>query len=185
MSGEFIDDMVLPVLRCPMSHGEAYQCVKGQFPGEIDKASLYQKSRRQLAALLDGESDPFVIMSSIVSVLHHTMPHYFWTGFYRVVGDVLLVGPYQGTPACLRIARGRGVCGKAWSEGVPIIVEDVHTFPGHIACDARAASEIVIPWRNSNGEVVAVLDVDSTSPAAFDACDKDHLMSLAGRHPLG
>jgi GAF domain-containing protein len=168
-----------------MSHGEAFQCEKGRVPDGPEKAVLYQNAGGQLAALLDGETDPCVIMSSIVAVLHHTMPHYFWTGFYRVAGDELCVGPFQGTPACLRIPRGRGVCGTAWAEGVPIVVEDVHGFPGHIACDARSASEIVIPWLNREGAVVAVFDVDSTLPAAFDACDRDNLMRLADRHRLG
>lgn len=168
-----------------MSHGEAYQCVKGRVPDGAEKAALYQKAVGQLAALLGGESDPGVIMSSIVAVLHHTMPHYFWTGFYRVAGDELCVGPYQGTPACLRIPRGRGVCGTAWAEGIPVVVEDVHAFPGHIACDARSASEIVIPWKNHHGTMVAVLDVDSTLPAAFDACDRDYLIRLADIHRLG
>jgi len=168
-----------------MSHGETYQCVKGRVPDGEEKASLYQKARGQLAALIEGETDPVVIMSSIVAVLHHTMPHYFWTGFYRVTGDVLCAGPYQGTPACIRIARGRGVCGTAWAEGVPIVVEDVHSFPGHIACDARSVSEIVVPWKDCNDNVVAVLDVDSTLPAAFDACDRDCLLSLADQHRLG
>ena len=168
-----------------MSHGEAYQCVKGRIPEETQKRELYQDARTALAAMLDGESDPGVIMSSIVAVLHHTMPHYFWTGFYRVAGDELCVGPYQGTPACLRIRRGRGVCGTAWVEEVPLVVEDVHAFPGHIACDARSVSEIVIPWRNHDGKVVAVFDVDSTLPSAFDACDRENLMTLAGNYPLG
>jgi GAF domain-containing protein len=168
-----------------MSHGEVYQCIKGRLPDEGEKASLYQDAFRNLAALLDGESNPIVIMSSIVAVLHHTMPHYFWTGFYRVVGDELLVGPFQGTPACLRIPRGRGVCGSAWEDGNPIVVEDVHAFHGHIACDARSASEIVIPWKDHEGTVVAVLDVDSTLPAAFDACDREHLGMLVEMFCLG
>jgi GAF domain-containing protein len=168
-----------------MSHGEAFQCEKGRVPEEMEKAALYQEACGNLAALLDGETDPVVIMSSIVAVLHHTMPHYFWTGFYRVAGDELCVGPFQGTPACLRIPRGRGVCGTAWAEDVPIVVEDVHAFPGHIACDARSASEIVIPWRNHEGTVVAVFDVDSTLPAAFDACDRENLMRLSDCHRLG
>jgi L-methionine (R)-S-oxide reductase len=168
-----------------MSHGEAYQCVKDRVPDAVEKTALYQKAGTQLAALLEGETDPIVIMSSIVAVLHHTMPHYFWTGFYRVTGDVLRVGPYQGTPACIRIPRGHGVCGTAWAQGVPIVVKDVHAFPGHIACDARSVSEIVIPWKDRNDNVVAVLDVDSTLPAAFDACDRQNLMSVADQHRLG
>jgi L-methionine (R)-S-oxide reductase len=168
-----------------MSHGEAFECVKGRLPDAEEKAVLYQEAGTQLAALLEGETDPVVIMGSIVAVLHHTMPHYFWTGFYRVTGDELCVGPYQGTPACTRIPRGRGVCGTAWAEGVPIVVEDVHAFPGHIACDARSVSEIVIPWKDRNDHVVAVLDVDSTLPAAFDSCDRENLSALADQHRLG
>jgi L-methionine (R)-S-oxide reductase len=168
-----------------MSHGEAYACVKGRVPEAGEKTLLYQEAAGQLAALLDGETDPGVVMSSIVAVLHHTMPHYFWTGFYRVAGDELCVGPYQGTPACLRIPRGRGVCGTAWAQEAPLVVEDVHAFPGHIACDARSASEIVIPWKDHEGVVVAVLDVDSTLPAAFDTCDRENLMRLCDNHRLG
>ena len=145
---------------------------------------FYQNAMTALAGLLEGEREPGILMSSVVAVLHHTMPHYFWTGFYRVVGDSLCVGPYQGTPACLRIARGRGVCGTAWADEKPIVVEDVNAFPGHIACDARSASEIVIPWHNHRGEVVAILDVDSTLPAAFDATDRDALLELAGIYRL-
>lgn len=162
-----------------MAHGEEFQTGNARVPDEREKSALYQQVRGALAAMLDGESEPGVVMGSIVAVLHHTMPHYFWTGFYRVVGDELCVGPYQGTPACLRIARGRGVCGTAWAEGKAIVVEDVNAFPGHIACDARSASEIVIPWKNRDGSVVAVLDVDSTFPSAFDDCDSENLLAIA------
>ena len=167
-----------------MAHGEQFQTVKGRIPKGAEKAGLYQNARKTLVALLDGESEPGVILSSIVAVLHHTMPHYFWTGFYRVVEDELCVGPYQGTPACLRIARGSGVCGTAWAEGKPIVVEDVNTFPGHIACDARSASEIVIPWKKQDGSLVAILDVDSTFPSAFDECDLENLMEIAASFSL-
>jgi GAF domain-containing protein len=168
-----------------MSQGERFQGEKGRVPENAEKSALYQQARDALAAMLDGESEPGALMSSIVAVLHHTMPHYFWTGFYRVVGDELYVGPYQGTPACLRIARGRGVCGTAWAERKAIVVADVNAFPGHIACDARSASEIVIPWRNRDGSVVAVLDVDSTFPSAFDDCDRDHLFAIEDAHRVG
>ena len=167
-----------------MSHGERFQSVPGRVPESQEKAVLYQQVGEALSHMLDGESEPGLILSSIVAVLHHTMPHYFWTGFYRVVGDELCVGPYQGTPACLRIARGRGVCGTAWAEEKAVVVADVNAFPGHIACDARSASEIVIPWKNRDGEVVAVLDVDSTFPAAFDECDRGALLELADAWPL-
>jgi GAF domain-containing protein len=103
------------------------------------------------------------------------MPHFFWTGFYRVVGGQLVIGPYQGTPGCSRIGWGRGVCGAAWKAGRSLCVPDVHAFPGHIACDAASASEIVVPVAGLDGRVTAVLDVDSTLPAAFDEVDRQGL----------
>ncbi len=167
-----------------MAHGEQFQAGKERIPDPEEKAALYRQARRTLAALLVGETEPGVVMSSIVAVLHHTMPHYFWTGFYRVVEDELCVGPYQGTPACLRIARGRGVCGTAWAEGKAIVVADVNAFPGHIACDARSASEMVIPWKNRDGAVAAILDVDSTLPSAFDESDRENLLWIVESHRL-
>ena len=147
-------------------------------PDAAEKESLYEEVTAKLRGLLEGETDDLVIMASLAAVLHDTMPHYFWTGFYRVVDEELVIGPYQGTPACLRIAKGKGVCGTAWETGETQVVEDVHAFPGHIACDARSESEIVVPWRNSAGEIIAVLDVDSTLPAAFDAVDRKALEGL-------
>lgn len=167
-----------------MSHGEAYTVIKGSIPESEKKRQLYQHASDALNAMLAGETDRVLIMSTIVAVLHQSMPHYFWTGFYRVVGDALLVGPYQGTPACLRIAHGRGVCGSAWAEARTMLVKDVHAFPGHIACDARSASEIVVPWRDASGEVVAVFDVDSDQTAAFDLIDHESLEEIAQRFPL-
>jgi len=156
-----------------------------RIPAAAEKQALYAEASAKLKGLLEGESDPLVIMASVAAVLHDTMPHYYWTGFYRVVGDGLVIGPYQGTPACLRIAKGRGVCGTAWEQGKTIVVEDVHAFPGHIACDARSESEIVVPWRNEGGEVIAVLDVDSTLKSAFDGADQQALEQLLmALHPL-
>lgn len=149
-----------------------------RIPDPAEKQLLYDEATAKLRGLLDGESDPLVIMASVAAVLHNTMPHYFWTGFYRVVGDELVIGPYQGTPACLRIAKGKGVCGTAWQTGQTQVVEDVHAYPGHIACDARSESEIVVPWGNAGGEVIAVLDVDSTLKAAFDEVDQVALENL-------
>lgn len=167
-----------------MSHGEAFAVVKGRVPTATEKQHLYETACTALTGMLEGETDAILTMSTIVAVLHQSMPHYFWTGFYRVVGDELLVGPYQGTPACLRISHGKGVCGTAWAEARAIVVADVHAFPGHIACDARSASEIVIPWRNSKGEVIAVLDIDSDQTAAFDLIDEQWLAKIAGLFPL-
>jgi len=161
-----------------MSKSEALIKEGARIPSADEKEALYDEASKTLNALLDGESDPVMIMSSIASVLHHTMPHYFWTGFYRVVGDELCVGPYQGTLACLKIQKGRGVCGEAWVSGETMIVDDVHEHPGHIACDARSASEIVVPLKDSNGLVIAVFDIDSTMPAAFDKVDQSALESM-------
>lgn len=117
-------------------------------------------------------------MAGIVSVLHGLMPHYYWTGFYRVMGGGLVIGPYQGTVGCARIAWGRGVCGAAWTTGETQVVRDVHAFPGHIACDALSESEIVVPVRDGGGRIVAVFDVDSTLPAAFDEVDQAALEDI-------
>jgi GAF domain-containing protein len=147
-------------------------------PSREEKHALYQQCEAELQAMLAGVSETMTILSTIAAVLHHRMPHYFWTGFYRDVDGMLRVGPYQGTPACLAIPYERGVCGAAWSRGAAIVVEDVHTFPGHIACDARSASEIVVPWY-LQGKMIGVLDVDSTMPAAFDETDRAALERLA------
>ncbi len=161
-----------------MSEGETFEKGEVRIPSSFEKITFYDQANKKLEALLAGESEPVLVMSSVVSVLHHIMPHYFWTGFYRVVGDELVVGPYQGTPACLKIPKGRGVCGEAWESGVTKVVADVDEHPGHIACDARSASEIVVPWMNSDGQVIAVLDVDSTLKNAFDGVDEAGLELL-------
>ncbi len=145
---------------------------------------LYQQAHDTIVSQLSGESDAIAIVSTIIAVLHHSMPHYFWTGLYRVIGDHMAVGPYQGTPACLRIAHGRGVCGTAWAEARTVVVANVHDFPGHIACDARSASEIVVPWKNNAGEVIGVLDVDSTIPTAFDDIDAAALEKIIQTFPI-
>ncbi|WP_343217930.1 GAF domain-containing protein [Haloferula rosea] len=132
----------------------------------------------RIQGLLSGETDLVARMAGMVSILHGAMPHFFWTGFYRVVGDELVIGPYQGTPGCSRIARGRGVCGTAWEQGAIQVVADVHAFPGHIACDPRSESEIVVPVRDCRGEVIAVLDVDSAEKAAFDETDQRWLEQI-------
>jgi GAF domain-containing protein len=168
-----------------MSHGEAFSVVKGAIPAAAEKEQLYRRAIDSLAGMLAGETDATLVMASIVAVLHQTMPHYFWTGFYRVCGDELLVGPYQGTPACLRIRHGHGVCGTAWAQGQTIVVADVHSFPGHIACDARSASEIVVPWPDASGRLVAVLDVDSEKPAAFNEIDRAMLEDMTRRFTIG
>ncbi len=117
-------------------------------------------------------------MAGFVAVLHGKMPHFDWTGFYRVSGGELVIGPYQGTPGCGRIPWGRGVCGTAWATGETQLVPDVHAFEGHIACDSRSESEIVVPVRDSAGRVVAVFDVDSFRAGSFDEVDREELEEL-------
>jgi GAF domain-containing protein len=143
-----------------------------------DKASRYAELAQEIAAVLDGEPDRTARMATIASMLHDAFEAFFWTGFYVVdpaKGDELVVGPYQGTLGCLRIAFGRGVCGAAAATGEVQIVPDVDAFPGHIACDSRSKSEIVLPVRDQGGRLIAVLDVDSERPAAFDETDADWL----------
>ncbi|WP_193213131.1 GAF domain-containing protein [Luteolibacter marinus] len=128
-----------------------------------------------------GEADAIARMATAACILHEAMPHAFWTGFYRVVGAQLVIGPYQGTPGCLRIGWGKGVCGTAWATGETQVVADVHAFPGHIACDSRAESEIVVPVKDARGTVEAVFDVDSTEKAAFDEVDREALEEIFSR----
>ncbi len=143
------------------------------------KAARYAEVRAMIEACLAGEDDLLAGMTTVACLLHHAFPYYFWTGFYRRVGPAeLRVGPYQGTMGCLRISFERGVCGAAARERRTQVVEDVHAFPGHIACDSASASEIVVPVLDAAGELIAVLDVDSTIPAAFDETDREHLEGI-------
>jgi GAF domain-containing protein len=135
-----------------------------------DKESKYELLHRQVAALVEGESDAIANMANIAAMIDATF-HFWWTGFYRVVGDELVLGPFQGPLACSRIAYGRGVCGTAWREGNTIVVEDVDKFEGHIACSSASRSEIVVPMLK-DGVVVGVLDIDSEHLATFDDVDR-------------
>ena len=146
-----------------------------------DKAARYAEVEAEIAAVLDGEPNVTARMATVASMLADAFEHFFWTGFYVVDATrerELVVGPYQGTLGCLRIAFGRGVCGAAAETGVTQVVEDVHAFPGHIACDSRSASEIVVPVFDASGALIAVFDVDATIPAAFDAVDAQALERL-------
>ena len=131
----------------------------------------------QAEALLSGENDLIANMANIAALLHHTF-RFWWTGFYRVEGDELVLGPFQGPIACTRIKKGRGVCGTTWLREQTIIVDDVHKFEGHIACSAKSNSEIVVPLRK-DGQIVAVLDIDSRELNAFDAVDQENLEAIA------
>lgn len=142
------------------------------------KAERYAAVAEEIASVLDGEPNLVARMATVASMLANSFEHYFWTGFYVVdpaKRSELVVGPYQGTLGCLRIAFGRGVCGAAAATRQTQLVEDVHAFPGHIACDSRSASEIVVPVLDAGGELIAVFDVDSETKAAFDSTDREWL----------
>lgn len=143
-----------------------------------DKAARYAEAAGEIAAVLAGEPNLIARMATVSAMLADAFETFFWTGFYLVDPErprELVVGPYQGTLGCLRIAWGRGVCGRAAEAGETQIVADVHAFPGHIACDSRSNSEIVVPVRDAAGALIAVFDVDSTSYAAFDEVDAEWL----------
>lgn len=144
----------------------------------LGKEQPYQWCRERIAALCEGETDVIAKMASVVAVLHGGMADFYWTGFYRVVEGRLVIGPYQGTVGCLRIEFGRGVCGTAAATGETQVVADVHEFPGHIACDENSQSEIVVPVRNAEGELIAVLDVDSKLKGTFDDFDREQLEEI-------
>ncbi|HYC67522.1 GAF domain-containing protein [Brevundimonas sp.] len=149
-----------------------------------DKAARYAELEAEILAVLDGEPNLTARMATVGSMLADAFPAFFWTGFYVVDPDraeELVVGPYQGTLGCLRIAFGRGVCGTAARDRSTQIVEDVNAFPGHIACDSRSASEIVVPVHDGAGRLIAVLDVDATETGAFDGVDAEALERLMAR----
>ena len=144
------------------------------------KRAVYRDLRQALGGVLPGCGDPVAVMASAACLVYQALPYASFAGFYRVVAPRLLrVGPYQGPLGCLEIPFERGVCGAAARERRTQLVPDVDAFPGHIACDAAARSEIVVPIVDRNGELVAVLDVDSHQPAAFDEVDRDGLEAAA------
>lgn len=148
----------------------------------LPKAQAYAELEGHIASVLEGVDDGIAAMATISCLLHHGFGH-LWTGFYRAVepNRLLRVGPYQGTLGCLDIAFGRGVCGTAAAERRSIVVPDVEAFPGHIACDGRSRSEIVVPVFGADGEVTAVLDVDSEHLATFDDEDRVALERVVAR----
>jgi len=147
--------------------------------GAEQKKQLYEQINRQLQELFLKTGDPIARMATAAAVLYHNFDHYFWCGFYRLLDGELTVGPYQGSPACQVLKKESGVCWAGISGGKTVIVADVHKFPGHIACDPRSASEIVVPVRNRNGEIVAVLDVDSDKTGQFDETDAAALEKIS------
>jgi GAF domain-containing protein len=144
------------------------------------KRSRYDRVEAQLAELFPKTTNAVARMATAAALLHAKMPGFSWTGWYLLDGDDLVVGPYQGPLACLLLARHTGVCWAGIDREGTVIVPDVHAFPGHIACDSRSRSEIVVPLRDPTGRVLGVLDVDSTMPAHFDAVDGEMLERIVG-----
>ena len=142
------------------------------------KAEKYELLYKQIAEVVKYESDSIALMANISAMIHHTFG-FWWTGFYRVIGKELVLAPFQGPMACTRIDYGKGVCGTAWQRGESIVVEDVEQFPGHIACSSLSRSEIVVPIKNKDNDIVAVLDIDSEHLATFDEVDRLSLEKIA------
>ena len=143
-----------------------------------DKAADYARLRSELLGLLAGEHDRVANAANTAALLFEALPEINWAGFYFLQGDELVVGPFQGKPACVRIALGKGVCGSAAAQRRTLIVADVNEFPGHIACDAASRSEIVVPLIDA-GTLLGVLDIDSPRTGRFDAADARGLEALA------
>jgi L-methionine (R)-S-oxide reductase len=146
---------------------------------QMQKQKRYDRIIIQLRQLLEATDDPICRMATVSSLLYHKMGHFFWIGFYRLIDGQLLVGPYQGAIACQKLQKDTGVCWACVSQEKPIVVGDVEKFPGHIACDARSRSEIVIPVRNAEGVVVAVLDADSDKLDSYNDIDQVNLQAVA------
>lgn len=144
-----------------------------------DKCAGYEQLATELGALLEGESDPIANTANTAALLFDTLPEINWAGFYFMRDGELVVGPFQGKPACVRIGLGRGVCGTAAERRTAVLVADVHAFPGHIACDAASRAEVVVPLLDED-RVLGVLDIDSPKPGRFDEADMRGLQRLTG-----
>lgn len=143
----------------------------------MSKIEKYKLLSEQIKSLVEGETDEVAEMANVAAAIHLEMG-FWWTGFYRVVNDELVLGPFQGPVACMHIAYGRGVCGTAWKQQETIVVPDVEQFPGHIACSSLSRSEIVVPLFGASGSPVGVLDIDSTELSTFDEVDRINLESV-------
>ena len=141
------------------------------------KEEKYELLVSQIRALIEGENDVIAVMSNVAAAIHQTMG-FWWTGFYRVKNEELVLGPFQGPVACMHIPYGKGVCGTAWQRAETVVVEDVEQFPGHIACSSESKSEIVVPVFDGDGKVTAVLDIDSEKLATFDDTDRRYLEEI-------
>ena len=149
-------------------------------PDYGDKPKFYAELEAQARALVADEPDRIANAANIAALLFHALPRINWAGFYFLQGEELVLGPFQGKPACVRIPVGRGVCGTAVAAARSQLVPDVHAFPGHIACDVASRAEIVVPLTDAGGEIFGVLDVDSPEPDRFDATDLAGLERIAG-----
>ena len=175
ISDEFLDEGIPHKgMELLIERASGIQCADDAAKAKSDKYSLVYK---QVEALVEGEDDRIANMSNIAALLHCTFG-FWWTGFYIVKGDELVLGPFQGPIACSRIPFGRGVCGAAWKRKESIIVPDVEQFPGHIACSSLSRSEIVVPVL-SGGNVIALIDIDSKELNTFDGIDREHLERIA------
>jgi GAF domain-containing protein len=143
----------------------------------MNKVEKYQLLQQQIKALSAGETDQVAVMANVAAAIHLEMG-FWWTGFYRVQNGELVLGPFQGPVACMHIGYGKGVCGTSWKQGETIVVPDVEQFPGHTACSSESRSEIVVPVRSAEGEIIAVLDIDSKDLATFDEVDKQWLEEI-------
>lgn len=144
----------------------------------INKSAFYRELEQQTQGLFDGETDMIANAANMSALIYQMLPNLNWAGIYLLKGEQLVLGPFQGKPACVRIPVGRGVCGTAVERKSSILVEDVHAFPGHIACDAASRSELVVPIFR-NGETIGVIDLDSPIPSRFDADDQTGIERLA------
>lgn len=144
------------------------------------KQKRYERIYKQLEELLKPHDNPVAAMSTVAAVLHHKFDYFFWTGFYLLQDGELIVGPYQGPVACIKLKKDTGVCWAGIHEQTAVVVPDVHQFPGHIACDSRSNSEIVVPLRNKSGGITGVLDVDSKDLNSFDEADREGLEKILG-----
>ena len=144
----------------------------------MDKRELYKELAQQLAALIEGEPDLIANAANMAGLIYHGLPELNWAGFYFAKEGELVLGPFQGKPACVRIAWGKGVCGTAAARAGSVVVPDVHEFPGHIACDAASASELVVPIVGADGKLVAVLDLDSPRVARFTEEDEEGCVAV-------
>lgn len=162
------------------SHDRSRESERSELGDAGGAAPDYPALTRQVRALTWGESDWLANLANVAAAVRAGVPKLNWAGFYLLKDDELVLGPFQGLPACIRIPVGSGVCGTAVAEGRTQVVPDVQAFPGHIACDPRSRSEIVVPVRDGAGRIVAVLDLDSAEPGTFGEADRAGLEALVG-----